>query len=90
MVLTKSIPDEMLFKGYCCEVAKVSYFSENPSECEYQFIFYSSFNKNDRSLESLQQYPDFEFPSSSPETTVSGNDIVRLELQDLQYKTFFL
>ena len=90
VVLLKDFPDNMLFKGYVCEVMSVENLSIDPSQSLYQVVFHSDFNKNDPSLNSKGNSSDFRFPTQSTNIFVSGDNIIRLEFQDLQYKTYFL
>jgi len=90
VVLLTNFPDQFLFKGYFCEIAEVLHHSTNPSECQYQIVFESEFDNNDKSRESGRNYPNFEFPSTGISHVVSGDDIARLHDQDLRYKTYFL
>lgn len=90
VVLMKNFPEKFLFKGYLCEVCDILHHSDNPSECQYEIIFDSEFDDNDKSRESQKSNPNFEFPSTGISHIVNGDDIARLHDQDLRYKTFFL
>ena len=90
VVLMKNFPEKFMFKGYFCHVSDILHHSNNPSECQYEIIFDSEFDDNDKSRESQKSNPNFEFPSTGLSHVVNGDDIARLHDQDLRYKTYFL
>ena len=90
VVLMEDFPEEFMFKGYVCTVAEVLNHSRNISECEYQIVFESVFRENDKSRDSIQSHPNFEFPSTDFSLFVRGDQITRLHHQDLRYRTFFI
>ena len=67
----------------------VSYSENFPEDVWYEIEFYSKFLDSDFSQKSKERNPDFEFPTTNYTTFVAGKDIVRLETQDLYYKTLF-
>lgn len=78
-----------MYKGYCCSIIGTYGKPGPPEEAFYEIEFVSQFNDNDNLLNSQERHPDFEFPETHSCTIVSVKDIVRLEIQDLYYKTFF-
>ena len=86
----EDFPEDLMFKGYVCTVAEVINHSPNISECEYQIVFESVFRENDKSRDSLQSHPNFEFPSTDLSSFVKGDQITRLHHQDLRYRTYFI
>lgn len=90
VILIKDIPQDLVFKGYSCVITEVIKSSTDLSDCQYEVTFNSWFDEDDDSRKSQSLHPEFEFPTTALETIVTGNDIVRLQDQDLRYKTFFL
>jgi hypothetical protein len=85
VVLLKDFPDEDLYRGYVCLILEISYdysypFEDNAAH-DYQVVFRSYFDEKD---------PE-KLLSSKPEilATISGRDLLRLETQDLRYRTSF-
>ncbi len=91
VVLLRDIPEDRVYKGCLCTI--ISVFGEgedeSPDNTFYEIQFDSYFKDNDLSRKSQKRHRDFEFPSSTYVTIVSGKDIVRLINQDLLYKTWF-
>ncbi len=56
---------------------------------QYEIVFPSMFEDKDRSRESKERHPDFEFPDTERSTVVSDKDVAFFETQDLYYKTYF-
>jgi len=89
VVLLKNIPESNLYKGYLCIIDDVEITSDNPEDSRYHIHFESEFDSDDRSRQSIERFKDFDFSSSYEDTFVSGNEILRLETQDLRYRTSF-
>ena len=90
VVLIKDFPNDFMFRGYFCRVLTVYNNSSNISENKYHIIFDSEFDDDDPSRKSEALNPNFEFPTTCYDTIVSGDDIVRLETQDLCLRTYFV
>ena len=86
VMLIHDYPDDLLFKGYVCMII---FAVGTLTEPFYEIEFVSSFDENDRSRQSKKENPGLEFPQSNYISTVSGEHIVRLETQDLFYRTSF-
>lgn len=82
VVLLEDFPEELLFQGYCCYI--IGIFGNT-----YEILFEASFNDNDPSFKSQQQNSNFEFPDTHYVATVPREAFVRVEFQDLYYKTHF-
>lgn len=89
VILLKDFPEEKMYKGYLCTIISVLNAEVSPEKSFYEIQFDSSFEDNDLSRKSQKRHRDFEYPSSTYVTIVSGEDIVRLINQDLLYKTWF-
>ncbi len=89
VILITDLPDEGLYKGYLCEIMMCYGTSMDPKDGQYEIVFRSSFDDTDRSRESKERYPDFEFPMTDNTAIVSDKDVVFFETQDLYYKTSF-
>lgn len=90
VMLTKDYPDQLLFKGYVCMVIfEAGTSSGSDAKFFYEIKFESRFEDNDRSRESGKQDLGLKFPQSNYFAVVSGHDLIRLEMQDLFYRTSF-
>ena len=90
IILIKDFPLDLVFKGYACVITEVIKSSTDLSDCQYEVTFISRFDEDDNSRKSQFLHPEFEFPATELQTIVTGNEIARLQTQDLCYKTFFL
>jgi len=89
VVLLKDFPNDSMYSGYLCTIIAVFSKGDLDKEIYYEIEFESEFLDNDLSQKSKERNSDFEFPITHYTTYVSGKDIVRLETQDLYYRTFF-
>ena len=90
--MLKDLPDQKLYKGYFCVITMIVGYKmdcENNPIFFYDVEFNSHLKKNDPSRQSLKRYPDFDFPTETVPGTVSDEDIIRVEFQDLEYRTYF-
>lgn len=82
VVLLNDYPDEDLYRGYVCIILDIlydySYPFENNAAHDYEVFFKSTFDKKD-------------LLSSEPGITVTipGRDLLRIETQDLRYRSSF-
>ncbi len=89
VVLLKDFPDDLMYTGYLCTIIAVFSKGDLDDEIDYEIEFESDFLDTDLSQKSKERNSNFEFPVTHYTTYVSRKDIVRLETQDLYYKTFF-
>lgn len=87
VVLLKDFADFNLYKGYLCQITEVVQYSKDPNQCQYHVIFDSDFADDDPSLKSSRK--DFEFIQTEEHIYLSGKDLIRLEIQDLRFRTYF-
>jgi hypothetical protein len=82
VVLLKDYPSEDLYRGYVCIIVDIlydySYPFENNVEHDYQVVFRSNFDKKDLS-----------FSATEILVTIPGRDLLRIETQDLRYRSSF-
>lgn len=83
VVFNSDTPREGFYKGYLCCIIGVH------GKDHFEIEFFSEFSKNDNSRKSIEKFPSFEFPISNYVTVVNKEEIIRLEKQDLYYKTYF-
>ena len=86
VMLIHDYPDDLLFKGYVCMII---FAVGTRTEPFYEIEFVSSFDEDDRSRQSKKENPGLKFPQSNYIATVPGEHLVRLETQDLFYRTSF-
>lgn len=89
VVLTKDLPELLLYKGYLCRIIGIFSESEIPGQNCYEIEFDSYFGNDDYSRKSETRNVGFEFPSTCYVTIVLGKDLLRVESQDLYYRTYF-
>ena len=82
VILTKDLPEFLLYNGYVCTIIALE-------KDYYEIEFESSFKEDDSSRKSEKRNVGFEFPNSCYITFVLGEDIIRVETQDLYYRTYF-
>ena len=82
VVLVEDFLEELMFRGYCCNIIGISGNT-------YEIAFEASFSDNSPSPKSQQQNPNFEFPDTHYVATVPRDAFVRVEFQDLYYRTHF-
>lgn len=87
--MLKDIPEENLYRGYLCTVSDVYYDFKNEENDSCEIQFYSTFDDDDLSRISQKKNKDFVFPTTGAMTIISKKYLVRVETQDLEYRTFF-
>ena len=86
IVLTKDYSKDLVFKGYLCTInSEVGTVSQPFYEVEFD----SCFDANDLFRGSKKDNLGYEFSESNYVVIVSGDDIIRIETQDLFYRTSF-
>lgn len=89
VILLKNIPEANLYKGYLCVIDYIEITAKNPEDSLYHIFFSSQFDPDDKSRQSIGRFKEFKFSSSFEDSYVYGKDILRVETQDLRYRTHF-
>lgn len=90
VILLKDYSKDLIYRGYFCTIIGIFGYLENEQEFLYEIEFDSCFEENDKSRLSQEYNPSFEFPCSNYNSIVPGSDLLRVETQDLCYRTNFL